>query len=80
MTSMPKGISAFEAVARDHLRNLEDAGGTPSDIVIELANVANAYAAGGLVDEAAVLREVVRAYQAGRIARSSPTIAASAQP
>ena len=77
---MSKGISAFEAVARNHLRNLDDAGGTPSDIVIELANVANSYAAGGLVDEAAVLREVVREYQSRRIAQNSPTIAASAQP
>ncbi len=74
MAPMSKGISAFERVAREHLKNLEDAGSRPSEIAVELASVANSYAAGGLVDEAVVLHEVLREYQSGRRARHSPPV------
>jgi hypothetical protein len=60
---MPMAVSAFETVAREHLKMLENAGGTPSDIVIELANVARSYASEGLSDEAAALLQVVHEYQ-----------------
>ena len=56
-------IVAFEAVAKEHLKNLEDAGRTPNEILEELVRVAQSYAADGLIDEAAALREVLRQYR-----------------
>jgi len=55
-------IVVFEAVAKEHLKNLEDAGRAPDEILEELARVARSYAGDGLIDEAAALREVSREY------------------
>ena len=60
--------STFETVAQEHLKSLEDAGETPDQIVVQLTAVAASYAADGLSDEAAALREVVRYYRARSIA------------
>jgi hypothetical protein len=59
--------SAFETVARLHLKSLEDAGESPDQIVTQLTAVAASYAADGLRDEAAALREVVRHYRSNSI-------------
>ncbi|MBM1169646.1 hypothetical protein [Microvirga arabica] len=53
----------FEAAARAHVKSLEDAGGTPEQIVRQLADVVASYATGGLDDEASALREFIRQYQ-----------------
>jgi hypothetical protein len=76
--------STFETVAREHLKNLEDAGESRDQIVGQLTAVASSYAADGLSDEAAALTEMVKQYQSEGIRadeRSScePTIAPPAK-
>ena len=55
--------STFEAVAREHLKSLEDAGESRDQIVDQLTAVASSYAADGLADEAEALSEMVRQYR-----------------
>jgi len=55
--------STFEAVAREHLKSLEDAGETRDQIVTQLTAVASSYAADGLSDEAEALSDMVKQYQ-----------------
>jgi len=59
--------STFEAVAREHLKSLEDAGETRDQIVTQLTAVASSYAADGLSDEAAALTEMVKQYRSEEI-------------
>ena len=67
-------VVTFEAVAREHLKHLEEQGRAPGEILDELARVAQSYAADGLVDEAASLREMVREYRSRRSGENQPAV------
>jgi len=69
-------IVAFEAVAKEHLKNFKDAGPTPNEILQELVRVAQSYAADGLVDAAVALRAALREYRL----RSSGVVQSAHQP
>jgi hypothetical protein len=57
-----RASSSFAAIARAHLKVLEDAGESPEEIASELSAVANSYVTDGLEEEGQALRELVRQY------------------
>ena len=68
---MSKGISTFETVAREHVKQLQEAGEPPEQIVMQLSAVATSYDSDGLADEARVLRELVAQYRLRPIERGA---------
>ena len=70
---MSKGISTFETVAREHVKQLQEAGEPPEQIVLQLSAVARSYASDGLADEARVLRELVAQYRSKPLEQQGAT-------